>query len=396
MYFLTDQVESVKVVVNDQGLPVSRTEYLPYGETWFQEGENGHTAKYNSQELDKESGFHFYNARHYDSEICRFVTADSVIDGATDSQGWNRYMYVRGNPIRYMDPTGHAVWEIVIAVITFLKETGGWRASFPMNPGFPNIDIKMSKDARIVYALICAILKISAAAGASSTAIQTAQNVADWVFNPVGKAVGYGVSKLYDMWKDKLKGGAKSGVETKGGGESSAKVNAEGMAETSSPQYTALARTEHGGTLPIAEETNYRIQSAFGNRQNPFTGIEEFHEGIDIAVPEGTPAYVTRDGTVVKTYTEGDGSGYGNGLIVRHADNTYSLVAHNSQVLVQEGQNVSAGDQIALSGDTGASTGPHIHYEIVQGTRGDTWNVHWDRNRTLGTNRLDPDTFNGR
>jgi RHS repeat-associated protein len=107
MYFLTDQVESVKVVVNDQGLPVSRTEYLPYGETWFQEGESGHTPKYNSQEMDKESGFYFFNARHYDSEIGRFVTADSIVDEVFDSQGWNRYMYVRGNPIRYMDPTGH-------------------------------------------------------------------------------------------------------------------------------------------------------------------------------------------------------------------------------------------------------------------------------------------------
>jgi RHS repeat-associated protein len=111
MYFLTDQVESVKVVVNDQGLPVSRTEYLPYGETWFQEGESGHTPKYNSQEMDKESGFYFFNARHYDSEIGRFVTADSIVDGVFDTQGWNRYMYVRGNPIRYMDPTGNLLFD---------------------------------------------------------------------------------------------------------------------------------------------------------------------------------------------------------------------------------------------------------------------------------------------
>jgi RHS repeat-associated protein len=57
--------------------------------------------------LDKESGYYFYNARHYDPEIARFVTPDTVVDGQLDTQGWNRYMYCRGNPIRYNDPTGH-------------------------------------------------------------------------------------------------------------------------------------------------------------------------------------------------------------------------------------------------------------------------------------------------
>ena len=63
--------------------------------------------KYNSQELDKESGYYFYNARHYDPEIGRFVTPDTVIDGELSTQGWNRFAYVHNNPIRYKDPTGH-------------------------------------------------------------------------------------------------------------------------------------------------------------------------------------------------------------------------------------------------------------------------------------------------
>ncbi len=108
LYYLTDQVDSVKVVVNDLGVPVSRMEYLPYGETWFQEGDEKHNPKYNSQELDKETGFYFYNARNYDPQIGRFVTADNVIDGEFSTQGWNRYMYVKGNPVVYRDPTGHA------------------------------------------------------------------------------------------------------------------------------------------------------------------------------------------------------------------------------------------------------------------------------------------------
>ncbi|WP_244926571.1 RHS repeat-associated core domain-containing protein, partial [Leptospira wolffii] len=55
----------------------------------------------------KESGFYFYNARHYDASIARFVSADTIIDGEFDTQGWNRFSYVKGNPISIKDPTGH-------------------------------------------------------------------------------------------------------------------------------------------------------------------------------------------------------------------------------------------------------------------------------------------------
>jgi len=87
---------------------------LPYGETWIEETTSDsleeHSPKFNSQELDKETGYYFYNARHYDGEIGRFVTADTVIDGEFSAKGWNLFMYVGGNPIRYKDPTGH-VWN---------------------------------------------------------------------------------------------------------------------------------------------------------------------------------------------------------------------------------------------------------------------------------------------
>ncbi len=107
VYYLTDQVDSVNVVLNDSGVMLSQTEFLPFGETWTQEGDKGHAPKYNSQELDKETGYYFYNARHYDPEICRFVTADNLIDGEYNTQGWNRFAYVKNNPIVYRDPTGH-------------------------------------------------------------------------------------------------------------------------------------------------------------------------------------------------------------------------------------------------------------------------------------------------
>ena len=110
-YYHTDQVDSVKAVTDDAGQVQSRMEYLPFGESWFQEDAASFAGfnlpKYNSQELDKETGYYFYNARHYDPEIGRFVTPDTVVDGAYSSQGWNRFAYVHNNPIRYTDPTGH-------------------------------------------------------------------------------------------------------------------------------------------------------------------------------------------------------------------------------------------------------------------------------------------------
>ncbi len=106
-YYLTDQVDSVKVVTNDSGLVVTSHEYMPFGEDWITEGDTKNAPKYNSQELDKESGYYFYNARHYDPEIGRFVTADSIVPYQTNTQSWNRFSYCSNNPIIYKDPTGH-------------------------------------------------------------------------------------------------------------------------------------------------------------------------------------------------------------------------------------------------------------------------------------------------
>jgi len=127
-FYLADNVDSVKVVTNDIGEAVSRMEYLPYGETFATESQTqppicatdptdpsckvfAMVPKYNGQSLDPETMLYFYNARHYDPEIARFVTADTVVDGRTTIKGWNRYMYVGGNPIMYKDPTGHAAWD---------------------------------------------------------------------------------------------------------------------------------------------------------------------------------------------------------------------------------------------------------------------------------------------
>ncbi|MEO3752933.1 M23 family metallopeptidase [Streptomyces sp. B6B3] len=108
---------------------------------------------------------------------------------------------------------------------------------------------------------------------------------------------------------------------------------------------------------------DYVLSAPFGNSGDNWTST---HSGQDFAVPTGTPVDSVHGGTVVKAGGNGagDGPAYGNAVVIDHGDGTYSQYAHLSDLEVSVGENVSTGEQIALSGDTGNSTGPHLHFEI--------------------------------
>ncbi|MBR4532429.1 M23 family metallopeptidase [bacterium] len=89
------------------------------------------------------------------------------------------------------------------------------------------------------------------------------------------------------------------------------------------------------------------------------------HSGIDIGCPEGTPIYAAADGKVVFS---GEKSGYGLTIIILHPDNSFTIYAHNSKNLVSEQKQVKKGEKIALVGQTGKATGPHLHFEIRKGS----------------------------
>lgn len=105
-----------------------------------------------------------------------------------------------------------------------------------------------------------------------------------------------------------------------------------------------------------------RLSSGFGRRRAPTAGASTYHKGIDWATPVGTPVYASSGGTVAKA---GWGSGYGYVVYINHPDGRQTRYAHLSKVLVSVGQSVSQGDKIALSGNTGVSSGPHVHFEIL-------------------------------
>jgi len=115
-------------------------------------------------------------------------------------------------------------------------------------------------------------------------------------------------------------------------------------------------------TLPTLYPVDvpYR-SSSYGWRHDPILGIRAFHNGLDFSAAEGEPIRATADGRVKRV---GRGPDYGKFVVIDHGDRLETRYAHASKILVSEGDLVQREDVIALVGNTGRSTGPHLHYEI--------------------------------
>jgi len=103
------------------------------------------------------------------------------------------------------------------------------------------------------------------------------------------------------------------------------------------------------------------LTSYFGMRKSPFTGRRVMHEGLDIAANVGTPVVATADGVVARVKYS---PGYGKMIIIDHGYGYRTVFGHNSKILVKAGQRIKRGDIVAKVGNTGQSTGPHLHYEL--------------------------------
>ncbi len=111
------------------------------------------------------------------------------------------------------------------------------------------------------------------------------------------------------------------------------------------------------------DPTTYRKSSPFGYRTDPFTGASKMHSGYDFACPQGNPVYVTGDGVVKEVRFEL--FGYGNSVLVDHGFGYMTRYAHLRSIYVAEGMKLRRGECIAESGNTGRSSGPHLHYEVI-------------------------------
>jgi murein DD-endopeptidase MepM/ murein hydrolase activator NlpD len=113
--------------------------------------------------------------------------------------------------------------------------------------------------------------------------------------------------------------------------------------------------------LPIGWPALGELTSGFGYRVSPFTGRASLHEGLDVSLPSGTKVRATGAGVVERV--EWDGA-YGLVVDIRHFDDVISRYAHLSRATVRQGEKVTRGQAVGLSGSTGRSTGPHLHYEV--------------------------------
>lgn len=130
-------------------------------------------------------------------------------------------------------------------------------------------------------------------------------------------------------------------------------------------QKTAGDMAAHIPAIPpmSTEAGSFHLSSPFGYRSDPLLGYQKRHTGMDFACPPGNPIYATGDGVVIKVAHER--KGYGNHVEIDHGFGYKTRYAHMSEIAVEQGQNVTRGDYLGLSGKSGRVTGPHLHYEVL-------------------------------
>lgn len=140
-----------------------------------------------------------------------------------------------------------------------------------------------------------------------------------------------------------------------------------------SKSYDEIEKLEKNKTLmlacipaiqPLDSKISKGIVAGFGWRIHPIYQTKEFHTGVDIAAPEGTPIYATGDGIVEKA--DNLAEGYGNHVVINHGFGYETLYAHMSRMAVSVGQQVKRGQVIGYIGCTGVCTGDHVHYEVIK------------------------------
>ncbi len=115
---------------------------------------------------------------------------------------------------------------------------------------------------------------------------------------------------------------------------------------------------------PVKDANNIKMYSGFGMRKHPIHKIRKMHFGIDFTAKKGTPIYSTGDGKILSVKSRK--SGYGKHVIIDHGFGYKSLYAHMQDITVKSGQVIKKGEIIGTVGNTGTSTAPHLHYEVIQ------------------------------
>lgn len=130
--------------------------------------------------------------------------------------------------------------------------------------------------------------------------------------------------------------------------------------------------TYDGGYFAFPAPSYTRVSDDYGDRIHPILGVHQFHNGVDLAAPGGSPIVAAYDGEIVATSYSGT---MGNYVMINHGDGLYTIYMHASAIYVSEGQQVVRGQKIAAVGSTGRSTGNHLHFTVREnGNYVSPWN----------------------
>ncbi|MDG9693930.1 M23 family metallopeptidase [Streptomyces mutabilis] len=173
-------------------------------------------------------------------------------------------------------------------------------------------------------------------------------------------ALGAGVAAATGTTAASSTSTAASAVEAQAAAQAKAAKAEKAAAKTATAKKTATKKKAASWVDPVK---NYKLTASFAQNGGMWASK---HSGQDFAVPIGTNVVATHGGTVVKAGGNGagDGPAYGNAIVIKHGNGTYSQYAHLSKINVKIGQIVKTGQSIAKSGNTGNSSGPHLHFEI--------------------------------
>jgi murein DD-endopeptidase MepM/ murein hydrolase activator NlpD len=131
------------------------------------------------------------------------------------------------------------------------------------------------------------------------------------------------------------------------------------LAENKEAMFAAIPAIQ-----PIANKQLIALASGFGMRIHPVYKVRKMHTGIDFAAPIGTPIYATADGKIEEVSVKF--SGYGKMIVIDHGFGFKTRYAHMHEFAVRQGQTIKRGELIGYVGDTGLSTAPHLHYEVLK------------------------------
>lgn len=137
-------------------------------------------------------------------------------------------------------------------------------------------------------------------------------------------------------------------------------------AQKQAPPGSSLSQAEPGRLCFPLGGNVWRVSDPYGWRKDPFTSREQFHRGVDLACPQGTPVRAAQGGVVAQARRS---TSFGNYLRLRHPGGWESIYAHLEYLYVRPGEVVEQGQLLGAAGQTGRATGPHLHFELLhQGT----------------------------